>query len=453
MRQSYPRPVTDPLWRAGGFAAVATLALAAPALGRAVALPFALVAAAAAFVVDDGPLFDLFARPGDQQEGRLSGLAGFALAATGLGVLTAFPGATATMPVAVFVVSVLVLAYGNLGERLVERGSSDPFLATAGFVAAGFAAGVAGQAAVATVANLPLSYPRFAFLAAAAALAAALFRTMLYVRDDPLVMVSVGVLCWLFDAVAADVAPVEVGVALALTAVLGVLAYVLGTASATGMLTGVLLGLLAVVLGGLGWLVVLLTFFAVGGLSTKFRYDRKLQRGVAEDDGGARGTENVLGNAAVALVAVVAFAAADLVPGRPVDPAMFRYLFAGSLAAAMADTLSSEVGGLFDGPRLVTTFEAVPPGTDGGVTWQGTIAGLVGAAAVGSVSLLLLGTRLPGDAAAVVVVGGVVGMFTDSLLGATIEGDRVGNEAVNLAATAAGGAATAALAVGLGLVA
>jgi uncharacterized protein (TIGR00297 family) len=266
-------------------------------------------------------------------------------------------------------------------------------------------------------------------------------------------MVSVGVLCWLFDAVAADVAPVEVGVALALTAVLGVLAYVLGTASATGMLTGVLLGLLAVVLGGLGWLVVLLTFFAVGGLSTKFRYDRKLQRGVAEDDGGARGTENVLGNAAVALVAVVAFAAADLVPGRPVDPAMFRYLFAGSLAAAMADTLSSEVGGLFDGPRLVTTFEAVPPGTDGGVTWQGTIAGLVGAAAVGSVSLLLLGTRLPGDAAAVVVVGGVVGMFTDSLLGATIEGDRVGNEAVNLAATAAGGAATAALAVGLGLVA
>jgi uncharacterized protein (TIGR00297 family) len=445
--------VTDPLRRAGGFAVVGTLALAAPALGRAAALPFALVAVAAAFVVDEGPLFDLFARPGDEREGRLSGLAGFALAAAGLGVLTAFPGATATMPVAVYVASVLVLAYGNLGERLVEQGTDDPFVTTAGFAVAGFAAGVAGQAAVAVAADLPLSYPRFAFLAAAAALAAALFRTMLYVRDDPLVMVSIGVLLWLFDAVAVDVAPVEVGVALGLTVVLGVLAYVLGTASVTGMLTGVLLGLLAVVLGGLGWLVVLLTFFGVGGLSAKFRYDRKLERGVAEDDGGARGTENVLGNAAVALVALVAFAAADLVPGRPLDPTVFRYLFAGSLAAAMADTLSSEVGGLFDGPRLITTLDPVPPGTDGGVTWQGTAAGVVGAAAVGGVSLLLLGPGLLVDAIATVVVGGVVGMFVDSLLGATLEGDRIGNEAVNLLATAAGGVASVALALALGLVA
>jgi uncharacterized protein (TIGR00297 family) len=276
---------------------------------------------------------------------------------------------------------------------------------------------------------------------------------MLYVRDDPLVMVSIGVLLWLFDAVAVDVAPVEVGVALGLTVVLGVLAYVLGTASVTGMLTGVLLGLLAVVLGGLGWLVVLLTFFGVGGLSAKFRYDRKLERGVAEDDGGARGTENVLGNAAVALVALVAFAAADLVPGRPLDPTVFRYLFAGSLAAAMADTLSSEVGGLFDGPRLITTLEPVPPGTDGGVTWQGTAAGVVGAAAVGGVSLLLLGPGLLVDAIATVVVGGVVGMFVDSLLGATLEGDRIGNEAVTLLATAAGGVASVALALALGLVA
>jgi uncharacterized protein (TIGR00297 family) len=438
--------VTDPLRRAGGFAVVGTLALAAPALGRAAAVPFALVAICAAFVVDEGPVFDLFARPGDEREGRLSGLAGFALAAAGLAVLTAFTGSAATMPVAVYVASVLVLAYGNLGERLVEQTSDDPFLATAGFVVAGFLAAVAGQAVVAAAADLSVMAPRFAFLAAAGALAAALFRTVLYVRDDPLVMVTVGVLLWLFDAVAASVAATDVGVALGLTVVLGVVSYALGTASVTGMLTGVLLGLLAVVLGGVGWLAVLLTFFGVGGLSAKFRYDRKLDRGVAEDDGGARGTENVLGNAAVALVAVVAFAAADLLPGRPVDPGLFRYLFAGSLAAAMADTLSSEVGGLFDGPRLVTTLDPVPPGTDGGVTWQGTVAGAVGAAAVGAVSLLLF----PGataTVAGVVALAGVVGMFADSLLGATVEGGRVGNEAVNLLATAAGGGAAVALAV------
>ncbi len=441
--------MTDPLRRAGGFAAVGTLALAAPALGRAAAIPFALVAVCAAFVVDEGALFDLFARPGDEREGRLSGLAGFALAAAGLAVLTAFSGSAATMPVPVYVASVLVLAYGNLGERLVERSTDDPFLATAGFATAGFAAALAGQTAVVGLAADPsVAAPRFAFLAAAAALAAALFRTVLYVQDDPLVMVSVGVLLWLFDAVAVDVTATAVGVALALTAVLGVVSYVIGTASVTGMLTGVLLGLLTVVLGGFGWLLVLLTFFGVGGLSTKFRYERKLERGVAEDDGGARGTENVLGNAAVALVAVVGFAAADLVPGRPVDPAVFRLVFAGSLAAAMADTLSSEVGGLFDGPRLVTTLERVAPGTDGAVTWQGTAAGVVGAATVAAVSLLFV-TAPAAVVAGVVALAGVTGMFADSLLGATVEGDRVGNEAVNLLATATGGAVAVVLAVAL----
>ncbi|MFN7132546.1 MAG: DUF92 domain-containing protein [Myxococcales bacterium] len=33
----------------------------------------------------------------------------------------------------------------------------------------------------------------------------------------------------------------------------------------------------------------------------------------------------------------------------------------------MSDTLSSEIGGVFDSPRLITTLERVPPGTDGGV--------------------------------------------------------------------------------------
>ena len=430
--------MTDPLRRAGGFAVVGTLALAAPALGRAAAVPFALVAIGAAFVVDEGPIFDLFARPGDEREGRLSGLAGFALGAAGLAVLTAFSGASATMPVPVYVASVLVLAYGNLGERLLERASDDPVLVTTGFVAVAFLAAVGGQFAVSTAAGLPVAAPRFAFLAAAGALAAALFRTVLYVRDDPLVMVSVGVLLWLFDAVAVGVTPFEVGAALALTVLLGAVSYGLGTANVTGMLTGVLLGLLAVVLGGFRWLLLLVTFFGVGGLSTKFRYDQKVDRGVAEDDGGARGSENVLGNAAVALVAVVAFAAADLLPGRPVDPALFRFLFAGSLAAAMADTLSSEVGGLFDGPRLVTTLKRVPPGTDGGVTWQGTLAGTVGAAGVGAVSLLLVAAPAAPVVAVVAAAGGV-GMFVDSLLGATVEGDRVDNEAVNLLATASGG--------------
>ncbi len=418
-----------------------TLALAVPALGAAVAVPFAVIAALAAFAVHDGPLFELFARPGDRQDGRLNGLAGFALAATGLALLATVP--ETPMPAAVFVAAVLVLAYGNLGEQLVRRIHADPFLSVAGFTAAGFLAGVAGQLAVDSLVDGVLGLPAAIFLSATGALVAALLRSVLYERDDPLVMLSVGLLLWLFDFLAIDASGFVVVTALVVTVVLGYASYALGTASVPGMLTGVLLGLLTIVLGGFGWFAVLISFFAVGGLSTKFRYESKRRRGVAEDNDGARGSGNVLGNAAVALVAVLCFAAS---PHLPIDESVFLFAFAGSLAAAMSDTLSSEIGGLYDNPRLITSFERVAPGTDGGITWQGELAGVGGSALVAVIAAALLPLGSPVVGGGVVALGGVVGMTVDSVLGATVEGDRVGNQTVNFLATLTGAVASAALA-------
>jgi len=434
--------VTSSLRRAGGFALVGTLSLAAPSLGPAAAAPFAAVAVLAAFGIDEGPLFELFARPGDRRDGRLNGLAGFSLAATVLALLATVP--RTPMPLSVFVAAVLVLSYGNLGSKLVAETSSDPFLQAAGFVVGGFAAGGVGQAAVANVTGDALVLPTFAFLAASGALVAALFRSVLYERDDPLVMLSTGLTLWLLAVLVTDVPPVEVGAALAVTIALGYVSYALEAASVAGMLTGVLLGLLTIVLGGFGWFAVLITFFGVGALSTKFRYEQKRERGVAEPNEGARGTGNVLGNSSVALVAVVAFAASNHLP---VGGTAFQLAFAGSLAAAMSDTLSSEIGGLYDEPRLLTTFERVPPGTDGAVTWQGELAGVAGAALVATIAFALW--SLSPVETAFVVVGGVAGMTVDSVLGATVEGEYLGNATVNLLATLAGAVVTALLSIGL----
>jgi uncharacterized protein (TIGR00297 family) len=432
--------VTSTLRRAGGFAAVGTLSLAAPALGVAAAAPFAAIAVLAAFVITDGPVFELFARPGDREEGRLNGLASFALAATGLALLATVP--RTPMPVGLFVSTMVVVAYGNLGAQFVTTRSTpldDSLAPVGGFVVLGFLAGVAGQIVVALATATAVSLPAFAFVAATATLVAALVRSALHERDDPVVVLSAGILVWLFDALVVRVDAVEIGVAIAVTVVLGYASYALGTASVTGMLTGGLFGLLTIVLGGFGWFVVLTSFFAIGGLSTKFRYEEKRARGVAEDNDGARGSSNVLGNAVVAFVAVVGFAASlRLATPLPVDTA-FGFAFAGSVAAAMSDTLSSEIGGLYDRPRLITTFQPVPPGTDGGVTWQGEVAGVVGAVLVAALALLLM--PLSGPVAfvvVIVVVGGVAGMTVDSVLGATLEGDRIGNEAVNFLATLTG---------------
>ncbi|WP_096389688.1 DUF92 domain-containing protein [Halopenitus persicus] len=425
--------------RAGGFAAVSLLALAAPWLGAAAAVPFAIVAALAAFVVREGPVFELFARPGDRRDRRLNGLAGFALAAAGLGLFATLP--RVTMPIRVYAAAVLLLAFGNLGTQVVRTATDDEFAHATAFVIVGSVAGVVAQVVVVAATGRAIDPPGFVFIAAVGALAAALIRTALFERDDPIVMVAVALLAWLFVEITPAMTVQGLVLALAVTIALGYVSYALGTASVPGMVTGVLLGLLTIVLGGVGWFVVLIAFYAIGGLASKFRFDEKATRGVAQENDGARGSGNVLANSAVALAAVVGYAATGhlQLPG-----VVFAVAFAGAVSTAMADTLASEIGGLYDDPRLVTTLERVEPGTDGAVTLQGELAGIAGAALVGVLAAVGMPVGDPATGGAVVLAAGVVGMSVDSLLGALLEGGRIGNQTVNLLATLSGALAAVA---------
>ena len=429
---------------------VATLSLVAPVAGAATAVPFAAIGAAAATLIGDGPVFELFARPGDRQDGRLNGLAGFGFAAAGLALLLALP--QAGLPAEIFVAALLMLGFGNLGTEAVRTHSSNPFLAVTGFLVCGIPAAIAGQFVVTAVDGETVAWSAVIVLAVIGGLIAALLRELLYERDDPVVVLSVGLASWFVATLIGTVPPTELIAAVIVTVALGGISYGLGTATVSGMLTGILLGVLTIVLGGLGWFAVLIAFFAIGGLTSKFRYDRKVARDVAEDNDGARGMSNVLANSGVALVAVIAVAAGEFVEPAAVVSLAVPFAFAGSLATALGDTLSSEIGCLYDRPRLITTFERVDPGTDGAVTWQGELAGLVG---IGLISALATAT-LPlgpegstGVAAAIVAAGGLAGITTDSILGATIEGDRLGNQLVNLCATLTGGGVSVALAVSL----
>ncbi|WP_232686271.1 DUF92 domain-containing protein [Halobacterium zhouii] len=435
------------LRRAAAFALVATLSLSAPALGPAAAAPFAGVALGA-LAITDGPLFDVFSTARDRRAGQLRTLLGFSLASTGLGLLAGL----FSLPVGVFVASVLVVGFGDLGRRLVLERRTNRALSMVGFVVLAALAALAGQAVVAAVTGQPPAYPRWVFLATSGALLAGVFRTVFVARDDPLVLLTVALLLWLFtvlgplDDVSTATAWERVGVALAVTVAFGWASRALGATSVAGMLTGVFLGLLAVVLGGYGWFAVLIAFFAVGSLTTKFRYDRKLERGVAEENDGARGTGNVLGNSAAALVALLLYAAHAHVP---LSSTAYQFAYAGSVATALADTLSSEVGGLFDDPRLLTSLERVEPGTDGAVTWQGEVAGIAGALLIAGICVAVFGFGAAG--VAVVVGAGIAGMTADSLAGATIENDVVGNQGVNFLATLTGGVVGGALALAAGL--
>ncbi len=354
--------MTAPVRRAGVFAALCTLALVVPLFGTTVAVAVAAVALLGAGVVSDGPVFDLLAYPGDYEDGRLYGLLTFILAAVLLGVIAE----TSSMSTAVFVGTVFLVGYGDLGEQLARQRTDHDVARVTVFCLSALVAAVAGQVATVAITDgagaLESVLPTLVFLAASGALLAALLRDILMLYDDPVVMLFVGLLLWLLAELEPALGAVEITIALAITAAFGYVAYALETASIAGMLTGVLLCLLTIILGGYGWFAVLVSFFAIGGLSTKFRYDRKEDLGVAEENNGARGIGNVLGNASVAIAAVLGYAASSAAV-FPIDlePTLFLFAFAGSVATAMSDTLSSEIGSIFESPRLITTLEPVDP--------------------------------------------------------------------------------------------
>jgi uncharacterized protein (TIGR00297 family) len=153
----------------------------------------------------------------------------------------------------------------------------------------------------------------------------------------------------------------------------------------------------------------------------------------------------------------------------------FLPAFAGALAAAAADTWSTEIGARSRGkPRLLTTWREVAAGTSGGVTLLGSAGGIAGAMTIGLAALLLL--PVGRSAALWIALGGAVGGLADSLLGATLQarwrcpacgavmetrrhgcGARgtpergipwLDNDAVNLAATLVGAAIALAAAAG-----
>ena len=106
-----------------------------------------------------------------------------------------------------------------------------------------------------------------------------------------------------------------------------------------------------------------------------------------------------------------------------------------ALCEAAADTVSSELGQVLSGrPRMITTLRIARAGTDGAISLGGTLAGIGTAAVVAAAGAL----ALRGDSVMLVVscLGGIFGLFFDSLLGATLERRTLlNNHAVNFLST------------------
>ena len=221
--------------------------------------------------------------------------------------------------------------------------------------------------------------------------------------------------------------------------------------------------LLGVILwGALGWqgFVTTLFYFFVGSAVTKVGLAEKEARGIAEARGGMRGPGNVWGSAltgAVCAIAVVILGAIRLNAGNTISPdlstslllwsSLFILGFVASLSTKLSDTTATEIGKAY-GQRtfLITTLQPVPRGTEGAVSLEGTLAGVVASVAL---ALLAWGIGLiPGVGVLICAIAAFGATTVESLIGATIEEtlDWLTHDLVNIINTTIG----ALFAIGIG---
>jgi uncharacterized protein (TIGR00297 family) len=229
-------------------------------------------------------------------------------------------------------------------------------------------------------------------------------------------------------------------VVLALCSVLSYLSYRTGMLTASGSITSFFIGLAIGGLGSYRWLLLLIAFTILGFIVTQYKINVKMRNGLQEGKKGERTYKNVLANGLVpALVAVAAFTTGsqeELIAG---------VAFISSLSVAASDTVASEMGVLSDRVKLITTWESVAPGTDGGVSVLGTVWALLGAIFAGLIGWMIIFYEGPFGASMLIpMVMGFVGCLLDSVIGATLERagkvSKLGNNMLTMAIGSALGA-------------
>jgi uncharacterized protein (TIGR00297 family) len=195
--------------------------------------------------------------------------------------------------------------------------------------------------------------------------------------------------------------------------------------------TGWIVGLVIFLGAGYGGVTLLAAFFVAGTLSTSVGLQSKESLGIAEKRHGSRTAGQVIANGGVA-----ALCSACLLLW-PKEAVMLHVALAGSLAAASADTVSSELGNVFGIKYYnIITFKKDIKGLDGVISLEGTLAGVGASALIAMIYYLFSGGM---NEAAIILLAGIVGNVADSVLGATLERKRqLENNMVNFLNTLTG---------------
>src|SRR5579883_977362 len=199
----------------------------------------------------------------------------------------------------------------------------------------------------------------------------------------------------------------RIGLVLGITVAFALLGYLVAGVSGSGAAAGAVVCFALFAGAGPGAFLGLLAVFGLTWAATRMGLAARRRRGATEHERGRNGAQ-VLANIGMAA----------------------------ALAEPAADTVASECGqALGESVFLITNFERVAAGTDGGISLVGTVSGAVASWLVAVVCVA--GCGLPRGWIWVVTVAGFAGMVADSYLGALLERrGRIGNDTVNFLGTA-----------------
>lgn len=219
---------------------------------------------------------------------------------------------------------------------------------------------------------------------------------------------------------------------IAILGITAVMAYGLSTKKTdlSGALTG---GCIAIILFvTIEWVGIsmFLTFFLLGSFASKWKYNKKVRSGLAQEDKGRRTAVHAYSNAsAAALYSIFVFFSYH-------DIAVI--MVAGVFATALSDTLSSEIGNVTGSVYYnIRTLHKDTEGKDGVISPEGTLVGAAGSFLI-AFNYLIFAHNVMG--LFIIGISGFFGNLLDSILGASLQtSGKLNNHQVNLIATASGG--------------
>lgn len=191
------------------------------------------------------------------------------------------------------------------------------------------------------------------------------------------------------------------------------IAFILNWLTIDGAISASIFGSFAYGLGGLIGAILILAFFISGSIISK---DFISKEGFLEKKFRRDGVQVWSNGFWFALWVLIWFLAG-------LDAFFIAAVTA--VASATSDTWATEIGGnrMKGKTRLITSGKKVPPGTDGGISFYGTVAAILGASFIGGLYWLLNMDAHLIKILAIAVIG-FLGCVVDSYIGARFQNEN-----------------------------